>query len=209
MTKLYHKIFFIIFLLILLSMFDNYQKISYIISFTIIFILTETMIKNIYYSLLISLIIFFLLLSITIQNNNQKLFFENFDDKNESSSDIKNDNNDETKTQDIQGNVILDNMVKTLSGQLDPIKLLDSDTNEKNDINDSDYEKVIDNAIKAEHNPSSIENKNASELSPFQAQQETFQLINTVQQLSETVKTLGPVLQEGKKVLDLYKHFKF
>ena len=89
------------------------------------------------------------------------------------------------------------------------IKLLDRDTNEKNDINDSDNEKIIDNAIKAEHNPSSIENKNSSELSPFQAQQETFQLINTVQQLSETVKTLGPVLQEGKKVLDLYKHFKF
>ena len=228
MEKLCNKIFCIIILLILLCLFDsfNYQVISDILSFTIIFILAETMIKNIYYSLFVSLIIFLLLRSSITKYNHQYENFENEDNDNteKSKESSKNDDDDTTKKSNnnqidlvnnlnlnnVKGNLNsnLENMIKTLSGDSNPIKLSDNDNNEKNDLDDN-YESVLKGAVKAEHNPSSIENKNSSELSPFQAQKETFELINTVQQLSETVKTLGPVLQQGRQVLDLYKHFKF
>ena len=227
MEKLYHKIFFITLLLFLLCLFDSfhYQQVSDIISFTIIFILSQTMIENIYYSLFVSLIIFLLLRSSLTKYKHQ---YENFENENtdtndnpdNNTDDSQNTNNDDKENEtsslnnlnlnNVKGNINnnLETMIKTLSGELNPIKLSDDDNKEKNDL-DENYESVVNHAIKAEHNPSSIENKNASELSPFQAQKETFELINTVQQLSETVKTLGPVLQQGKQVLDLYKHFKF
>lgn len=222
MEKLCNKIFCIIILLILLCLFDNfnYQVVSDILSFTIIFILTETMIKNIYYSLFVSFIIFLLLRSSITKYNHQYENFENEDiDNTEKSKESSKDvDDDDTKNKvdiannlnNVQGNLNsnLENIIKTLSGDSNPIKLSDNDSNEKNELN-NDYESILKGAIKAEDNPSSIKNKNASELSPFQAQKETFELINTVQQLSETVKTLGPVLQQGKQVLDLYKHFKF
>ena len=222
MEKLCNKIFCIIILLILLCLFDNfnYQVVSDILSFTIIFILTETMIKNIYYSLFVSFIIFLLLISSITKYNHQYENFENEDiDNTEKSKESSKDvDDDDTKNKvdiannlnNVQGNLNsnLENIIKTLSGDSNPIKLSDNDSNEKNELN-NDYESILKGAIKAEDNPSSIKNKNASELSPFQAQKETFELINTVQQLSETVKTLGPVLQQGKQVLDLYKHFKF
>ena len=226
MENLYHKIFCISLLLVLLCLFDsfNYQQISDILSFTIIFILTQTMIKNLYYSLFVSLIIFLLLRSSLTK---YKYEYENFENEKTDSNQSDNSNDDSQSDDDekknnnisslnnldlknIKGDINnnLETMIKTLSGELNPIKLSDDDNKEKNDL-DENYESVVNTAIKAEDNPSSTENKNASELSPFQAQKETFELINTVQQLSETVKTLGPVLQQGKQVLDLYKHFKF
>ena len=223
MENLYHKIFCISLLLILLCLFDsfNYQQVSDILSFTIIFILTQTMIKNLYYSLFVSLIIFLLLRSSLTKYKYEYENFENENNESDNSNDDSQNDNDENKNdqknplnnldlKNIKGdlNTNLETMIKTLSGELNPIKLSDDDNKEKNDL-DENYESVVNTAIKAEDNPSSIENKNASELSPFQAQKETFELINTVQQLSETVKTLGPVLQQGKQVLDLYKHFKF
>jgi len=217
----FHKIIILILLIILLSIFDKYRYVNDIISFAIILLLTREIMNNNYYSLGVTIIIFMLLKSINIEYS-----MENFEGGDNSSND---ENKKPLKGMDIDTDAPLDtnavittekeqpknenvkqldDLVKQLSGASNPIKLSDKDLNEKNEL-DNDYQKVIDGAIKAEHNPSNIQNKNASELSPFEAQKETFALINTVQQLSSTVKELGPVLQEGKKVLDLYKHFKF
>lgn len=40
---------------------------------------------------------------------------------------------------------------------------------------------------------------------PAQAQRATFQLVNTVQQLKETMENLGPVLKEGQQVMTMFE----
>lgn len=40
---------------------------------------------------------------------------------------------------------------------------------------------------------------------PAQAQRATYQLVNTVQQLKETMENLGPVLKEGKNVMSMFE----
>jgi hypothetical protein len=42
--------------------------------------------------------------------------------------------------------------------------------------------------------------------SPAQAQRATYQLVNTVQQLKETMENLGPVLKEGKHVMSMFEN---
>ena len=179
------QIIILITLIFLLCIFSKFNLLSDILTVSIIFILSNEIIKNIYYSILVTFIIFSLLKSIVINANYNKYYYENFEDK-----------KDEEKKEEDE----LPNMKD--------VKFNPEDLNEKNEIND-DTDLLIDKAIKAEHNPSSIESKNASQLTPFEAQKETFELINTVQTLSHTIKQLGPALKEGKKVLDLYKNFKF
>ena len=40
------------------------------------------------------------------------------------------------------------------------------------------------------------------------AQQETHQLMDSIKQLETTIKTLNPVLSEGKKIMDMFEQFK-
>ncbi len=40
------------------------------------------------------------------------------------------------------------------------------------------------------------------------AQMETFQLMDSIKQLETTIKTLNPVLSEGKKIMSMYENFK-
>ena len=96
MEKLYHKIFCIIILLFLLCLFDSfhYQQVSDIISFTIIFILSQTMIENIYYSLFVSLIIFLLLRSSLTKYKHQ---YENFENENTDTNDNPDNNTDDSQ----------------------------------------------------------------------------------------------------------------
>jgi hypothetical protein len=42
-----------------------------------------------------------------------------------------------------------------------------------------------------------------------QAQKEAYELIDTVNALKDTVNTLSPVLQEGKKLMDIFENLKF
>ena len=37
---------------------------------------------------------------------------------------------------------------------------------------------------------------------------ETYQLMDTMKNLQDTISTLSPVLQEGKKVMDMFNNFK-
>ena len=40
------------------------------------------------------------------------------------------------------------------------------------------------------------------------AQKETYELINTVNALKDTISTLSPVLQEGKKLMNIFENLK-
>lgn len=47
--------------------------------------------------------------------------------------------------------------------------------------------------------------KSVSEMTPHEAQQETYEIMNTVKELNETLEALTPQLQTAKKTLEAYK----
>ena len=91
----------------------------------------------------------------------------------------------------------------------------ETDNEDKKDKKDKiTIEKMIDDLdkIKIEDNnddddDDKTETKNLAELKPYQAQRETYQLIETVKNLKETMNTLGPTLKEAKSILSTYKQF--
>ena len=191
MMDIQQKIIILVTLIFLLCIFSKSMLISDIISFFIILILSNEMINKLEYSIIVTIVIFILLKSIVIQSPQ---YMENFDEK----SNFKNDDI-ETKQKEDDGIPDMKN-----------VQFNEKDLNERNDFDKvDDIDKIIDKADNSEKNPTSTEKKNASDLEPFEAQKETFELINTVKTLSQTIKELGPALSEGRKVLDLYKNFKF
>ena len=51
-------------------------------------------------------------------------------------------------------------------------------------------------------------NSDKKNLSPAEAQRETFHLIDTVKQLDETIKALGPTLTQGKQIMNMFDKIK-
>ena len=47
-------------------------------------------------------------------------------------------------------------------------------------------------------------NSDKKNLSPAEAQRETFRLIATVKQLDDTIKALGPTLSQGKQIMNMF-----
>ena len=83
-------------------------------------------------------------------------------------------------------------MASKLSGK---IELKESDTVETPELSldDKKIEKYSNNNI-----PSALQ----------QAQKETYDLMNTVAALKDTLTTMTPVLNEGKKLMDMFQNFK-
>ena len=195
MIDIQQKIIILVTLIFLLCIFSKSMLISDIISFFIILILTNEMINKLEYSIIVTIVIFILLKSIVIQSP-QSQYMENFDEK----SNFKDDDIETKAFKEKEDNGIPD---------MKNVQFNEKDLNERNEFDKTDdIDKIIDKADNSEKNPST-EKKNASDLEPFEAQKETFELINTVKTLSQTIKELGPALSEGRKVLDLYKNFKF
>jgi energy-coupling factor transporter transmembrane protein EcfT len=51
-------------------------------------------------------------------------------------------------------------------------------------------------------------NSDKKNLSPAEAQRETFRLIDTVKQLDDTIKALGPTLSQGKQIMNMFDKIK-
>ena len=106
--------------------------------------------------------------------------FELFEDKDEETD--EEEDNDKENEKDKKDKITIEKMID----DLDKIK--------KEDINDDDK-------------GDKTETKNLAELKPYQAQRETYQLIETVKNLKDTMNTLGPTLKEAKSILNTYKQF--
>lgn len=170
-----------------------------IIVFTIIFILLLIISKNIIVTIIGTSLIF-LLINLIIQYRNTIENFENSDEKDEKKDDKDDkDNKDENKL-NLDANVFnnpdylsakggLDDLVKQLDGG---IKLSDTDTKEtpKLDIDSTKYSKNNNNALQ-------------------KAQIESYELINTIKTLQDTLQTLSPVLGEGKKLMSAFESLQF
>lgn len=183
-------IIIIIFLIILLFRKSFSNMIERIIVFSMVFLLFLIISKNLIITFIGSCIIF-LLLNLIISYRNT---IENFEDlKVEPSSDVNIEPSFDTNIFNSSefeksANGIQD-LLKLANGG---IKLTDNDLKET-DILNIDTQKHSD-----DKKPNALRD----------AQKETFELINTVNALKDTITTLGPVLQEGKKLMSIFENIK-
>lgn len=96
--------------------------------------------------------------------------------------------------------------------------LYDNDDNEDNeDMSDTDESKLPKYNISTEHSsgvpkvPNAlnlIKDEKVKDMTPAQAQRESYKLIQSVEHLQNTMKELVPNLSAAKKVIDMYKTIK-
>jgi hypothetical protein len=175
----------IILLIVLLFRKNLLSLIEKIILFTIIFLLILIISKNLVVAFIGAAIIF-LLFNLLIGYRDT---FENFQDM---EKDIENkvkanlSTDDETLQKSKNG---IQELLKQVNGG---IKLNEEDLKETDKLNinlDKYKDDKTPNALKI-------------------AQKETYELINTVNALKDTITTLAPVLSEGKKIMSMFENIK-
>ena len=156
-----------------------------IILFSIIFLLILVISKNLVVSFIGASIIF-LLFNLLMGYRDT---FENFQDmEKDIENKVKNEStlNDET-IQNSKNNI--QELLKQVNGG---IKLKEDDLKETDKLSINLDKYKDDNA------------PNALKI----AQKETYELINTVNALKDTITTLAPVLSEGKKIMSMFENIK-
>jgi len=228
-TKKQLKIILITIIVLIIALLFR-KKIFFIVEklivFSIIFLIILTLTKNIFISAISSIIIFLLIniaitYSKTVENfadDIKKIDTKDSDTKDSDTKDSDNKNSDTKKsdTKESLKNLLLSNdaplidlslfntdkvkssaanLQKVASQLAGKIELKESDTVEtdKLGLNDKKIEKYSNNDI-----PSPLQ----------QAQKETYELINTVAALKDTLTTMTPVLTEGRKLMDMFQNFK-
>ena len=212
----------IISIFVLLILFKNKLNINIytekVLVFFILYLLCLIISKNIVYSL-VGAILLFLIINLMINNKN---FVENFENENNNDddndenkesfdNDDDNDDNDENKEKEEFSN---DN-TKEFINELEAIMTPES---KKASNNIKDLLKQANGGIKLTDDDvkeSKALGINTDELSNDKkpnalrdAQKETYELINTVNTLKDTLMTLSPVLTEGKKLMNMFESVK-
>jgi len=182
-------IILIILVIILLfrKKFSNF--IERILIFTIIFLLLLLITKNLIVTFIGTALIF-LLINLIIKYRNT---IENFESLNIDPSTIKDEpifDKNIFETDDFKKSTEgIQELLKKVNGG---IELKDDDIKET-DILNIDVNKYSD-----DKKPNALKD----------AQKETYELINTVNALKDTITTLAPVLQEGKKLMNIFENLK-
>ena len=184
------KLVVCIFLILIIIFKTNY---SFIASFILIYILADFIIKNVILSICYTLIIWTLLYIIL---KNYSYSYTNLNEK------FENESESESESRGKKERIShLKEIIKKLEGG---VALTKDDLIEKNNINDYDFKK----SKVSPDEDNNTKDKNINELTPREAQKETFELINTVKQLKDTVNELAPVLKQGKTILNSLSAFK-
>ena len=229
-TKSLLVIVLMITIFVLLILFKNKLNINIytekVLVFFILYLLCLIISKNMVYSLVGSILLF-LIINLIINNKN---FVENFenennsdDNENKESFDNDNDDDDENKESfdndgdddDKEKEEFSNDNTKEFINELEAIMTPES---KKASENIKDLLKQANGGIKLkdddvkESKPLGI---NTDELSNDKkpnalrdAQKETYELINTVNTLKDTLMTLSPVLTEGKKLMNMFESVK-
>ena len=210
----------IISIFVLLILFKNKLNINIytekVLVFFILYLLCLIISKNMVYSL-VGAILLFLIINLMINNKNFVEKFENENnndddnDDNENKESFDNDDNDENKEKEEFSN---DN-TKEFINELEAIMTPES---KKASNNIKDLLKKANGGIKLTDDDvkeSKVLGINTDELSNDKkpnalrdAQKETYELINTVNTLKDTLMTLSPVLTEGKKLMNMFESVK-
>ena len=205
-TKSLLAIVLMITIFVLLILFKNKLNINIytekVLVFFILYLLCLIISKNIVYSLVGSILLF-LIINLMINNKN---FVENFENQ------VDDDNDEKDKEKEEFSN---DNNTKEFMDELEAIMTPES---KKASENIKDLLKQANGGIKLTDDDvkeSKALGINTDELSNDKkpnalrdAQKETYELINTVNTLKDTLLTLSPVLTEGKKLMNMFESVK-
>lgn len=132
---------------------------------------------------------------------------EGLDEAADGKKNIDNKDNDENIDED--EDVV--ELIEKLESDLENAKKHDSAAN----ANEEELNKLSE---KKELNMNDFEHKKIEQISgtkqadlqtPAGAQRETFRLINTVEQLQNTIKELAPTLKSGRKIIEAYEKLTF
>ena len=211
-TKMLVAIVLMISIFVLLILFKNKLKINIytekVLVFLILYLLCLIISKNIAYSLFGSILLF-LIINLMINN---KVFIEKFENENHDNENQDDDyDGDEDKEKEAFSNDDDKDFINQLDAMITPESKKASE-NIKDLLKKANGEiKLTDDDIK-ESKPLGI---NTNELSNDKkpnalrdAQKETYELINTVNTLKDTLLTLSPVLSEGKKLMNMFESVK-
>jgi hypothetical protein len=207
---------------VLLILFKNKLKFNIytekVLVFFILYLLCLIISKNMVYSL-IGAILLFLVINLMINNKNFVEKFENEDnedneDDDENKESFVNDDDDEGNKEKEKEEFSNDN-TKDFINELEAIMTPES---KKASNNIKDLLKQANGGIKLTDDDvkeSKALGINTDELSNDKkpnalrdAQKETYELINTVNTLKDTLMTLSPVLSEGKKLMNMFESVK-
>jgi hypothetical protein len=231
-TKSLLIIVLIISIFVLLILFKNKLNINIytekVLVFFILYLLCLIISKNMVYSL-VGAILLFLVINLMINNKNFVENFENEDnvDDNENKESFDNDadndddenkesfDNDADNDDDKEKEEFSNDNTKEFINELESIMTPES---KKASNNIKDLLKQANGGIKLTDDDvkeSKALGINTDELSNDKkpnalrdAQKETYELINTVNTLKDTLMTLSPVLTEGKKLMNMFESVK-
>lgn len=159
-----------------------------IIVFSILFLLFLIISKNLVITFIGTCIIF-LLFNMLMQYSNTIEKFQDLDKESPKIDlNILNDKKDDDKLKESKEG--LAKLLKQVNGG---IKLTENDLKETTDPINVDIKKYSD-----DNTPNALKI----------AQKETYELMNTVSALKDTITTLAPVLQEGKKLMNMFENIK-
>ncbi len=201
-----------------------------ILLFVLLFTLTLLITKNILYSAIIGFILYFIFKSLmnsfrkvekfaNSSKNNQKKEDDEEDENNEKFNNNKNKIKNELKKKksekfengklektnlNIEESPITKNEVMDLDQAAKAMEKFGDLLNGGIKLNDDDKNETGPLDIDFKSSKYNKEGKSALQ----QAQIETYQLMDTVKNLEDTIKSLSPVLTEGKKVMDMFNTFK-
>lgn len=208
-TKSLLIIVLMISIFVLLILFKNKLNINIytekVLVFFILYLLCLIISKNMVYSL-VGAILLFLVINLMINN---KIFVENFENENDNQDDNDDDDDDKDKEEFSNDNT------KEFINELEAIMTPES---KKASENIKDLLKQANGGIKLTDDDvkeSKALGINTDELSNDKkpnalrdAQKETYELINTVNTLKDTLLSLSPVLTEGKKLMNMFESVK-
>jgi len=206
-TKSLLAIVLMITIFVLLILFKNKLNINIytekVLVFFILYLLCLIISKNIVYSLVGSILLF-LIINLMINNKN---FVENFenqvddddnDEKDKEKEEFSNDNNTKEFMDELEAIMTPESKkasenIKDLLKQANGgIKLTDDDVKESKALG------INTDELSNDKKPNALRD----------AQKETYELINTVNTLKDTLLTLSPVLTEGKKLMNMFESVK-
>ncbi len=176
-----------------------------IVIWLIIYIISYWCTKSIDKSVAVSILLIIIISFINCRGG----IVENFTDE-----DIKNNDKllateEETKSDNMESKV---NETKDMIDSLDKMiinKNMDFKKTEFNALDPTEIGNMLKfSASDKDSEKSSKLNTNKKKFTPAEAQRETFRLIDTVKQLDDTIKSLGPTLSQGKEIMNMFDKIK-
>lgn len=176
-------IILLIVILLVILLFKNKMQMNKnleaFIVFMIIYLVLFLITNNWKYSLIGSIMIF-LVIYLIMRKGYPKKSYENFENK----------EGDEPLNK--QAKKAADNIQEVLHKMNGGLELKKEDTTETEPMG------VSTSQFSSDKKPNALK----------EAQKETFELINTINTLKDTIDTLSPVLKEGKKLMDMFENIR-